>query len=147
MKDVSQPLRDSYLTKLSGLAWPVYDEDVNDTYPPYSREDKPPAYILITNQYENTNSNKCSHNSEAFIQLDCVTWQDSFSTSKVQAEAMSNAIGLAIFGSLQADFSDMLPDFNVWQGRIVQRRFIIEHLGTQTVVRKIIIISHQIQEL
>ena len=65
MKDISQPLRDSYLTKLNTLEWPVYDEDVNDTVDGWSRNNKPPAYIIITNQSSVNNSNKCSFNSAA----------------------------------------------------------------------------------
>jgi len=145
--NVTQPLRDSYLAKLSASDWPVYDEDVNDTVTPYTRDDPPPAYYVITNQTAVNNSYKCSFNNQVSIQIDCITWQDGYSTSKVKAEELANWLGVNLFVDNQADFSDMLPDWNVWQGRIEMSRFLIEPLRSQTVVRKIIIISHQIQEL
>jgi len=147
MKDISQPLRDSYIAKLSASDWPVYDEDVNDTVATYTRDNPPPAYYVITNQTAVNNSSKCLFNNQASIQIDCVTWQNGYSTSKVKAEELANWVGVNLFDKNQADFSDMLPDFNVWQGRIEVSRIQIEPLRSQTVVRKILIISHQVQEL
>lgn len=132
-------------TPESSVPIPVYADQVDDSISPYTRDNPPKYYVVISNILERDGSNKQTFITETSIQIDCYSMFSVGSGHWEKTELMADYVKQL-----------MLPDhigrlflstgFNCFRGSLDLARQQPEFTKNYNLYRKIIIFSHSIEE-
>ncbi len=97
MKDAQTELRIKYIELLSGIMLgsfvvPIYSDEVNDLFTPYTRDNPPPAYIVLSNQTSTDESTKCYFGGRYSMQVDSYTTYPAYNGSFVKSETLNGIV-------------------------------------------------------
>lgn len=151
MKDATSQLRKYYIDQLqgnisvNGVNVPVYDDEVNDTVAPFTRNEPPVNYILIKNQNSNDISPKCGFQEEHAITTDSYATFPAYNGGFSTAELINEQIKALILTDTSGKFA--LTDFNVYRSRQTLSTNLSEKTKEQNIYRRITIFTHSIQEI
>lgn len=149
MKDATTQLRTYYYNTLQGITYmgdavPVYDNQVNDTVAPFTRDSPPDRYIVITNQNSADESAKCGFQERHTIQVNCYTVFAADNGGFQDAEQINQMVKERILLNTAGAFS--LPDYKVYRSRQELSQNISELTKTQNIYRRFTIFNHSIAE-
>lgn len=155
MKDATLAVRVAYDKLLNRLIYtrdgvdtfvPVYNEEVNDTHCPYTRENPPSYYIILSNQTEvQTDINKCGFNSVQSIQVDCCAVYPAYNGAYNEAEEISSIVREIIMQSVQSQIE--IEDFKCYKTELALSRQLAEKTKALNIYRKITTFNHSLKEL
>lgn len=150
MRDAQTELRTKYMQLLSGIvldgvAVPVYSDEVNDTVAPFTRDNPPNIYIILSNQTSTDESTKCYFGGRYSMQVDSYTTYRAYNGSFNDSERLNNIVKQIIL--LDTSGVIYLPTFTCTRSRIDLTRNLSEKTKTQNIYRTITIFNHSIQEI
>jgi hypothetical protein len=145
LKDSSYAIRVAYMAKLkpllkyAGVVVPVYDSIVPDTAPNY--------FVVIKDQNEADDSNKCGFMSDVHVTLDVVTRFPPGSGTGTVRDNILGQINAIICSTDASKRLDLTPDFKVMNSVRTLTRPIDEPSTTGNILRKVVIFKHKVQQL
>jgi len=145
LKDISYSLRVAYIAKLKPLlkynnvAVPIYDSFVPNTAPDY--------FVVIKDQNEADDSLKCGFNTDVHVTTEVVTRFPPGSGSSSIRDNISSQLNSLICSTDPTKRLNLKPDFNVMNSIRTLSKPIDEFTTTGTVLRKVNIYKHTIQQL
>ena len=150
MRDAQTELRIKYISLLSGIQIdganvPIYSDEVNDTISPYTRDNPPHVYIILSNQTSTDESTKCYFGGRYSMQVDSYTTYPAYNGSFVKSELLNNLVKQRILTNTSGNFP--LTTFEVTRSRIDLTRNLSEKTKEQNIYRTITIFNHSIQEI
>jgi len=149
MKDATTQLRTYYYNTLQGIVIdgfeiPVYSDEVNDSVAPYTRNEPPKYYIIISNQNSADESAKCNFAERHTIQVNSYTIFPVSNGGYSIAEAINEEVKERILLNTSGNFE--LQDYSVYRSRIDLSSNISEKTKTQNIYRRFTIFNHSIAE-
>jgi len=145
MKDATTELRKSYIALLADIGYPVYSDEVNDTIAPYTRDNPPKQYIILSNQSNADLNIKQKYQSRHTIQVDCVTIYPAYNGSSLASETMADQV----LQRIVTDYSNAIPitGFNCYKTNLDLSRQQDEKTKVANYYKRILIFSHYIEQI
>jgi hypothetical protein len=149
MKDATSALRLRYTQLLSGLTFdgiivPVYSDEVNDTVEPFTRDDPPRYYIILSNQNQaQADNNKSDFKNTYSIQVDCIAQYPPYNGSFLKAEQLTEQLKEIIMPDVQADID--IPGYTSYKTTCNSFN-LSEKTKVQNIFRRITIFNHLLKE-
>jgi len=149
MKDATSELRKYYYTTLQGITLdgdvvPVYDDEVNDSVAPYTRDSPPDKYIILSNQNSADQSAKCSFQERHTIQVDSAVIYPAYNGGFRVAEQLNAIVKERMLTDTAGAFD--LDGFRVFRSREDLSRNLSEKTKVQNIYKRITIFNHSIAE-
>jgi hypothetical protein len=149
MKDATTELRTYYFTILQGIEHdgdpvPVYDTILNDTITPYTRNNPPSKYIILSNQNNVPDMAKCQFGGRHTIQVDSYGVFNTDEGGSMIAEEINNLVCERVLPDTAGSFD--LPNFTCVRSRWDLSRNQNDYTKTQNIYRRITIFNHTIVE-
>lgn len=124
---------------------PVYADQVDDSITPYTRDEPPKFYVVISNILEADASNKHTFETRTSIQLDCYSRFPVGSGHWEKTELMADYVKqLLLPDHIGRIF--LSTEFNLYRGSLDLARYQPEFTKYYNLYRKIIIFSHSVEE-